>query len=67
MNYEIIGTLGSIFVLCAFSMKGERNIRMVDMAGAFLFVIYGILIKSFSVSFLNSILILIHLYKLFKR
>lgn len=67
MNYEIIGTLGSILVVCAFCMKGERNIRRVDMTGAFLFVVYGFLIKSFSVAFLNIVLIMIHTYRLIKR
>lgn len=67
MNYEIIGTMGSLLVVCAFMMKGEKNIRRVDMTGAFLFVVYGVLIKSFSVAFLNTMLILIHIYKLIKN
>lgn len=66
MNKEIIGTIASLFVVCAFAMKGEKNIRRVDMIGAFLFVIYGISIKAFSVYFLNSILLMIHIYKLLK-
>lgn len=64
MNKEIIGTIASLFVLCAFSMKGEKNIRRIDMIGAILFVIYGISINAFSVYFLNSILLVIHIYKL---
>lgn len=66
-NFEIIGTLASIFVLISFLCKSERKIRIVNIIGALFFVIYGVLINSFSVWFLNGALILIHLYKLLKK
>ena len=66
MNYEIIGTLASIIVLLSFSMNDEKTIRKVNIIGAVLFVIYGFLIGSFSIGFLNGILVLVHTYKLFK-
>ena len=64
MNLELIGTTASVLVLISFLMKGEKRIRIINIIGALIFVIYGILIGSFSVSFLNGVLILIHLYKL---
>ena len=64
MNFELIGTLASIIVLISFIVKGEKNIRLINIIGAFVFVIYGLLIKAFSVWFLNGMLILIHLYKI---
>lgn len=64
--FEILGTLASVLVLISFLMKGEKKIRTINIVGAIMFVIYGILIKSFSVSFLNGVLILIHIYYLKK-
>lgn len=65
-NFEIIGTIASIIVLLSFLMKGERRIRLINILGALVFVIYGVLIGAFSVWFLNSILVVIHIYKLIK-
>ena len=67
MNYEIIGTCASLIVLVSFLMKGEKSIRLVNIVGAILFVIYGLLIGAFSVWFLNGALVLIHIYKLIKK
>lgn len=66
MNYELIGTLASIIVLLSFLISGEKKIRVVNIVGAFVFVIYGLLINAFSVWFLNGALVIIHLYKLKK-
>lgn len=66
MNYEVIGVCASLIVLISFLLKGEEKIRIVNLVGAILFVIYGLLIHAFSVWFLNSVLVLVHLYKLIK-
>lgn len=66
MNWEIMGTIASVIVLLSFLMKGEKNIRLINILGALLFVIYGILIKAFSIWFLNSMLVLIHICKIIK-
>ena len=63
MNFEEIGTIASIIVLISFLCKSERKIRIINIIGALLFVIYGALNGSFAVWFLNGALILIHLYK----
>ncbi len=65
-NFEIIGTIASIIVLLSFLMKGEKRIRLINILGALVFVIYGVLIGAFSIWFLNSILVVIHIYKLIK-
>lgn len=67
MNFEEIGTIASIIVLISFLCKSERKIRIINIIGALLFVIYGALIGSFSIWFLNGALILIHLYNLLKK
>ena len=63
---EFIGVLGSVFVLIGFIFKEQIKIRIVNMIGAFLFVVYGLLISAFSVWFLNGALILVHIYHLLK-
>lgn len=67
MNFEEIGTIASIIVLISFLCKSERKIRIINIIGALLFVVYGALNGSFAVWFLNASLILIHLYKLLKK
>lgn len=67
MNIEILGTIASIMVLISFVMNGEKKIRLINITGAILFVIYGLLINAFSVWFLNGALCFIHVYKLFKN
>lgn len=63
---EIIGILGTMFIIIAFILNGELKIRIFDLIGAILFVIYGITINSFSTILLNGILILIQVYKIYK-
>lgn len=64
--YELIGTLASVLVLISFIMNGEVKIRVVNIFGAILFVIYGFFIQSLSVAFLNGVLLVVHAYKLYK-
>ena len=66
MVVELIGIIATIFIVVAFSMDGEKKIRILDLVGAVLFVIYGLLIKSFSTCLLNLILVGVQIYKLVK-
>ena len=65
MNYEWIGVTASIFVLLSFLMQGETKIRLINIIGATLFVIYGLFIHSLSVWVLNAILVLVHIRRLY--
>lgn len=64
--YEVLGVLASLIVLLSFVMNGESKIRIINIVGALLFVIYGLLINAFSVWFLNGALLIVHIYKLIK-
>lgn len=66
MNFEILGTIASIIVLISFLMKSEKKIRLVNIIGALMFVIYGLSINAFSVWFLNGSLCIVHIYRLIK-
>ena len=64
MNWEIIGGIATIFVILSFLMRDERKIRIINIFGAILFVIYGLGINAFSTAVLNAVLVLVHLYYL---
>lgn len=59
--YELIGIAGTLFVLLSFSMREIKKIRIINIVGAALFVIYGLLAGALSTWLLNGILIIIHL------
>lgn len=63
---ELIGIIGSAFICVAFLFKNVIGIRLFDSVGAILFIIYGLMIHSFSTVLLNGILILIQLVNLYK-
>ena len=64
--FEIIGIAGTIFVLISFLMKDIKLVRIINIVGAVLFVIYGALIGALSTWLLNGILIIIHIVYLIK-
>ncbi|PKK86416.1 MAG: hypothetical protein CVV63_04400 [Tenericutes bacterium HGW-Tenericutes-8] len=64
---ETIGILAGALVLVSFLMKGERKIRLINIVGATIFIGYGILINSISVTLLNTGLVLVHIYFLRKK
>jgi len=63
---ESIGLVATVFVLLSFLCNREKNIRLVNIMGAVLFVIYGYLIAAPSIYILNGALIGIHIYKIYK-
>ena len=66
MKYELIGLCGTVFILIAFLFNSEKEIRIFDMIGSVLFVIYGALIGAYSNVVLNGALIIVHIVKLQK-
>ena len=64
MKYELIGLLGTIFVLLSFIQNDEKKIRKINILGAVLFICYGLITKTYSTAFLNLCLCIIHIIKL---
>ncbi len=64
---EVLGIIASLLVLVSFTFNNIKLIRVINIIGCILFVIYGLLINSFSVWFLNGALILVHIYYLSKN
>lgn len=65
--FELIGIAGTLFVLLSFLMKDLRWVRIINIVGAILFVVYGILINALSTWLLNGILVIIHIVYLTKK
>lgn len=64
---ELFGITASALVLISFLMKGERKIRLVNIVGAIIFIAYGIMLKSVSVTVMNVGLVIVHIYYLTKK
>jgi uncharacterized protein with PQ loop repeat len=66
---EIVGYFASIVVLCSFVMKDVKKLRLVNMAGCLLFVIYGIMMPTFRLGLpliiTNSAILIINFYYLY--
>lgn len=63
---EIIGIVATLFVLLSFMFENPFKIRIVNIIGAALFVVYGLCLNALSVWLLNLILIFIHTYYIAK-
>jgi len=67
---EYVGYLASFMVLLSFTMKQLKTLRLVNMTGCILFVIYGFLMPSLRVGLpiiiANVAIFAVNFYYLFK-
>ena len=63
---ELLGIVASLFVISAFLFKDVKTIRILDGVGALLYIVYGILIHSYANILLNTVLIAVQIYHLYK-
>lgn len=63
---DIIGYLGSGFVLFSFLLKDIKKIRIVNIVGALFFVVFGFCTNTLPTAFMNLALIFVHVYYLVK-
>lgn len=63
---EVIGIVASVMIVASFFVNGEKTIRAANMVGSVVFIIYGVLIGSFSLIFLNSASIIVNTIKIYK-
>ncbi len=64
--YELIGYLASVLVAVSLMMSKIVKLRIINMLGAIIFVIYGILINSIPVAGVNAFIVLVNIYYLGK-
>ena len=63
---EWLGYFASVVVLISLTMSSIVKLRWINLVGALLFTIYGLLIHSIPVAFLNFGIVLINIYYLYK-
>lgn len=64
MIYEIIGYAASLLVAISLMMSAIVKLRIINLAGSLIFVVYGILIGSIPVAAMNGFIVLINIYYL---
>ena len=65
MDYlELIGWLGNVFVVISFLNNDTLKLRSYNLVGASLWLVYGIVAGSFSIIFLNVVVISIQIFKI---
>ena len=65
MDYlELIGWIGNIFVVISFLNNDTLKLRSYNLVGASLWLVYGIMAGSFSIIFLNIVVISIQAVKI---
>jgi len=62
--YELIGYAGSLLVAISLMMKSLVRLRVINLIGALIFTVYGILIGAYPVAFLNALIIAVNAYYL---
>lgn len=67
---EVIGYLASLVVLMSFTMKHVKRLRVINMVGCTLFVIYGFMMPTLRVGLpiiiTNVAILLVNIYYLLK-
>jgi len=63
---EWIGYLASLLVAVSITITGGIYFRLINLAGSFCFLVYGILIKSMPVILINSYSICINIFHIIK-
>jgi hypothetical protein len=61
---EIIGWIATTFIISSFLINDMVRLRSVNLIGAFCWFIYGIMAGSSSIIFLNVVIIIIQVFKL---
>ena len=62
--YEIIGYFASVLVAISLMMSSILKLRVINLLGAALFTLYGLLIGAYPVAVMNFFIVLIDLYYL---
>ena len=61
---NIVGWAATIFIIISFLINNMLWLRIINMVGASLWLIYGIIDTSYSIIFLNVIIVSIQFFKI---
>lgn len=67
MNYEIIGLIASIFVLISFIPKNVKLIRIINIVGCIIWIVYGLITGALSVWIMNLLVMFVHTIHLIRN
>ncbi len=62
---EIVGWIATFVVISSFLVNNMLKLRTINFLGATLWLIYGIIAQSFSIIFLNIVVMCIQSYKIY--
>src|SRR5215203_3722427 len=62
--YELIGYVGSLLVATSLMMKSLVRLRVINLAGTLIFVIFGFLIGAEPIILLNVLILGVNIYHL---
>ena len=62
---EIFGYLGTLLVFLSMTMSSLKKLRILNISGSVITVIYSVIISAYPIVFLNLGLSFVNLYKLF--
>lgn len=63
---EILGWIATLIIIVSFIQKDIFKLRLYSLFGAIFWIIYGFLLESYSIIFLNFIICIIQTYWLLK-
>ena len=66
MNVEIFGTAASIMIILSLVSSNIKCLRLLNLIGSIMFVVYAIIINSFSIALTNVFGALFNIYHLIK-
>ena len=64
MYAEILGYIASLLVAVSLTMRSVLKLRLINLAGALFFAVYGWLIGAYPILVVNAFIVLINLYYL---
>ncbi|MCX6894756.1 MAG: YgjV family protein [Verrucomicrobia bacterium] len=59
---ELLGYVASVLIAVSLMMSSILRLRLINMAGALAFAVYGVLIGSYPVAVLNSFTVLVNIF-----
>ncbi|GJH43517.1 YgjV family protein [Pasteurella canis] len=63
---ELLGYIAGLLVAISFLFKNIVFIRVINGIGAIFFIIYALRIQAYPVAGLNTFLVIIHIYQLWR-
>ncbi|MDE5548002.1 MAG: hypothetical protein K2J30_03295 [Clostridia bacterium] len=66
LKNEWLGLVASAFILISFLTSNQIKTRIINVIGCIVFVIYGLLLPTYSTAFMNAAVLIVHVVFLTK-